>query len=82
MILAASYPDISSSRDAVFRLGENLKDTDNGLFECNNEKGHFISIRYFMDLLMNQRKSESVLEEFSEIIKERFDDYIIKANKT
>lgn len=75
------YPDISESRDAVFRLGKNLKDTADGLFECNNEKGHLITVRYPMDLLMNQQKSESALEEFAEIIKKRVGDSILKTYK-
>ena len=75
------YPDISESRDAIFRLGKDLKNTADGLFECNNEKGHIITARYPMDLLMDQQKSESALEGFAEIIKERFGDSILKAYK-
>lgn len=76
------YSDISESRDAVFKLGKNLKDTADGLFERNNEKGHLITVRYPMDLLMNQHKSESALEEFAEIIKKHLGDSILKTYKT
>ena len=73
---------ISNSRDAVFRLGKNLNDTTaDGFFECNNEKGHLITARYSMDLLMNQQESENALEKFSEIIKNRVGDSILKIYK-
>ena len=74
-------PNISNSRDAVFKLGKDLKDTTDGLFERNNEKGHLVTARYPMDLLMNQQKSESALEEFAGIIKVRVGDSILKKIK-
>ena len=72
------YPYISNSRDAILRLGLNLKNKAAGLYECNNENGHFISVQYSMDLLMNQQKCENSLEEFVGIIKEHFGDDILK----
>lgn len=72
------YPDISNSRDAVFRLGKELKDKADSFVEYNNEKGHLITVRYPIDLLMNQQRSESALEKFAEKIKESFGDSILK----